>query len=150
MGERRLKPSGSYTGSKGEGYFIFNCAGVFIKEVESITQAAEFIGQKPKSVQNAVYQETSIRGWVIIKKRLTPKSVIAIMELCRERDRRWIVADSTKTEAKYFEFKQDAKAFAEENKWTGYHLFRSRYVEKHLPEELYLKTEDIMPLQVCE
>jgi hypothetical protein len=148
MGERRLKPKGSYTGSRGEGYFIFNCAGVFIKEVESITQAAEFIGQKPKSVQNAVYQETSIRGWVIIKKRLTPKSVIAIMDLCRERDRRWIVTNKSKTEAKYFEFKQDAIAHALDVKWEGYHLFRSRYVEKHLPEELYLSTEEIMPLQV--
>ena len=33
MGDRRLKPKGSYTGSRGEGYFIFNCAGVYIKEV---------------------------------------------------------------------------------------------------------------------
>lgn len=137
-------------GRKGAGYLVFNCSGVFFDESTSISEVAKKIGQNVKSVQNAVYQQTALFGWVIIKKSEKPASLVKLMELCRERDNRYVVADAGMTKAKYFRYKSECRQYAEEFGWSDAVICKASEVEKHLPEELYLRSDTIMPLLLSE
>jgi hypothetical protein len=133
-------------GRKGNGYLIFNCSGMFFDESTSIKEAAVKIGQNHKSVQNAVYQETALFGWVIIRKQDKPNSLIRLMEMCRERDNRWVIANQDMTKARYFNYKKDAVVYGLDAGWSNPIVCKASQVENYLPEKLYLRSDTIMPL----
>ena len=135
-------------GRKGAGYLIFNCSGMFFDESKSIKEAAAKIGHNHKSVQNAVYQQTALFGWVIMKKDEKPASLIKLMELCRQRDNRYVVANKEMTKARYFRYKREAQIYGIDAGWDEPVICRASEVERYLPEELYLRSDTIMPLQL--
>lgn len=134
-------------GRKGEGYYVFTCSGKFLKECDSISSAAKMLGFNTKSVHTSVYQDTSIRGYVVMKKADKPSTIKETLKVCRQRDRRWIVANSDKTKAKYFSYRHECRTYAEENGWEDPYILRARDVERTLPEELYIKAEGFMSLE---
>lgn len=145
-----MKNSNLKRGRKGNGYLIFNCSGVFFDELPTIKEAAAKIGHNHKSVQNAVYQELALFGWVVMRKADKPASLVRLMEMCRERDNRYVVANAKMTKARYFRYKADCVQYAKDSKWSDAVICKASEVEKHLPEELYLRSDTIMPLLLSE
>lgn len=140
-------------GKKGSGYMIFTASASFIAEQTSLNDVANFLGDsaKRKSIGSAVYNGYAVNGVVILRKdEVKELSLRELMRICREYDKRYVAANKKYTEAKYFNHKYEAKAYAKEQGWEEPNIFKAAMVEKYLPEELYLSIDPNMPLQLVE
>lgn len=136
-------------GKKGAGYLIFTCSGKFIGESSSCDSVGEMLGINPKSIHTSIYQDTSTKnGYVIFKKADAPKTIKELLAVCRMRDRRWVLTDDKKKTAVFFLSQKDAKAEAAKRGWKKPNIFRAKFVESELPEEVYLQAEGFKDLQL--
>ena len=124
-------------GKQSPGYLIFNCQGKFLGDFHSLKAVADFYGANINTIQGCYYHRKSYKGRCIISKDKAPKSLIALMSMCREMDRRFVVEDNNGKPV-YFETKGEAKS-----KFPGKNVYKGREVERSFKDEFLLEAEPV-------
>ena len=124
-----------------EEHYVFNHQGELITKATSARRLSVQTGLNYKSIKNAAYQQSSLKGWVIMTASELEdyKSIKRLLHECRRRDIRWVL-EGVDGALKYFRYYKDARQYLIDNMLDSI-IVRGRDAEDYYDEDQLLAAE---------